>query len=510
MSRLFFARDLTNRYAASPDRIEPLDTIVGTPGNDTLTGTAGNDTINGGAGADLMSGGTGNDRYEVDNAGDKVVETPGSGYDIVYSSVNYQLSANVEVLTLTGTARLGSGNGLANHLNGNELGNGLQGGEGGDNIQGNGGNDTLRGDAGSDVLNGGTGNDGLQGGDDNDVLNGGLDNDSLDGGQGNDNLFGDLGNDSILGGSGDDYISCDALFGDTLGGSDTCDGGDGVDEFFGTYYNWTESVEFTASTATDTLYNDTLTGFERFYITFGTGNDTVTAATFGEFNGGIGDDVMRSVYDDAVHFNGEDGNDTLIGFTGNDFLSGFFGDDLLEGGEGNDTLLGGGGSDTLLGGAGKDRLLVLYDAPTTMTGGAGKDVFQLGTATGSVVVTDFENKEKFLFYGASIGDADKVVDGATTVAGPGGYAADAELVVVTDSISGEITAASAAAAIGAATDAYAVGRSALFVVNNGVDTAVLRFESAGHDADVSASELNLIVTLIGVDSTTTSNYELAV
>jgi Ca2+-binding RTX toxin-like protein len=131
-----------------------------------LNGGAGADTLYGGAGNDAMSGGAGNDTYWRDAAGDTVTEGAGAGAgtDTVISTVNvFGLEANVENLTLSGTAVYGYGNGLSNVINGNGSNNVLAGFDGADTMNGNAGNDSMYGGNGNDVMNGGTGNDTLDG-----------------------------------------------------------------------------------------------------------------------------------------------------------------------------------------------------------------------------------------------------------------------------------------------------------------------------------------------------------
>ncbi|SMF01446.1 calcium-binding protein, partial [Pseudogulbenkiania subflava] len=119
-----------------------------------LDGGMGNDTLNGGAGVDTLIGGEGNDNYFVDNAGDMVVELADAGIDTVTSTTDYTLGENLEHLLLKGSALLGAGNELNNHLTGNSLDNTLAGGAGSDVLVGDAGNDRYyfsRGD-GADLL----------------------------------------------------------------------------------------------------------------------------------------------------------------------------------------------------------------------------------------------------------------------------------------------------------------------------------------------------------------------
>jgi Ca2+-binding RTX toxin-like protein len=120
--------------------------------------------------------------------GDTVVEQANEGTDIVLSDVTWTLGANLDYLTLIGTAAInGTGNSLKNTLIGNSGANVLTGGAGNDtyrvstgdtvveqanegigtaaiNGTGNSLRNTLIGNSGANVLTGGGGNDTLAGG----------------------------------------------------------------------------------------------------------------------------------------------------------------------------------------------------------------------------------------------------------------------------------------------------------------------------------------------------------
>ncbi|QLQ20339.1 MAG: hypothetical protein HZT43_19690 [Exiguobacterium profundum] len=81
------------------------------------------------------------------------------GIDTVMSEVSYRLTANVENLTLIGSATSGTGNSLNNRLTGNNGANFLDGGAGADKMDGGSGNDTFVADNLGDEISDGNGVD---------------------------------------------------------------------------------------------------------------------------------------------------------------------------------------------------------------------------------------------------------------------------------------------------------------------------------------------------------------
>ncbi|TLD45002.1 MAG: Calcium-dependent protease [Accumulibacter sp.] len=291
--------------------------IRGNIGNDTLNGQGGNDILDGGLGADVLSGGAGDDSYTVDNAGDSAVEQGGEGNDIVYSSVSWTLGANLERLSLTGSAAIiGTGNELAN---------------------------TLYGDANSaaNTLTGGFGNDLYYVGFGDVVV-------ELVG-QGTDRVYSSvswtlganieqlsLSGTAPISGAGNDLTN--TIWGNNNSAANTLAGGLGND-IYGVGTN-DMIVELPGQGIDEAYcYGDytlaTGVSVEYLYLNVTTGQ-TLT-----------GNEL-------ANNLRGNNGNDTLIGLEGNDTVSGGLGADLLDGGQGNDTLAGGLGNDTLSGGNGED------------------------------------------------------------------------------------------------------------------------------------------------------------
>lgn len=358
------------------NNINPTTTVIGyqtTAMNDTIYGLAGNDVIDGGEGADYMDGGTGNDTFYVDTwsddgfAGndDQVVEAAGGGTDIVYASVSYRLAAQVENLTLAGSAALdGAGNDLANVITGNGAANSLLGGLG---------NDTLQGLDGADMLDGEDGNDRLYGGGDRDTLNGGAGDDLLDGGTGADAMTGGVGNDIY-------YVDSWSDDGDATNDDQVVElaGGGTADWVYA-------SVSYALAAEVEKL---TLTGAAALD---GFGNDLANIINGNSaenlLRGGLGSDTLSGGGGDDLLY-GEDGLDTLDGGAGNDRLEGGASGDTMFGRAGNDTLIGGTGKDTLTGGTEAD-VFVFSAGETTLNSASYDRIADYNAADGDLIDLDF-------------------------------------------------------------------------------------------------------------------------
>lgn len=251
------------------------------------TGNALDNILAGNAAANILKGGKGNDTYHV-GTGDTVTEISGEGIDTVVSDVTWTLAANLENLTLGGTAAInGSGNFLANILIGNSANNALNGGYGADIMSGGAGNDTYTVDNTGDVVveNAGEGMDEVKSSI-TFTLSSNVEALTLTG----ISAVNGIGNDSdnlIKGNSANNTLNGNA-------GIDLLQGGGGADKL------------------TDTSGNNLLGG--------GSGGDIITGGTGRDFiAGGTGNDtIATNTGADIIAFNRGDGQDSVAASTGKD------------------------------------------------------------------------------------------------------------------------------------------------------------------------------------------------
>ena len=363
--------------------------LSGMAGDDVLLGGAGNDTLDGGVGADVMEGGTGNDTFVVDNVGDAVVEHEGEGVDTVQSSIDYTLGANVENLTLTGSAHLaGTGNALDNVITGNSGNNVLDGQDGDDTLIGGAGNDTLIGGAGADILQGGAGDDTYVVDEGDTVIEaagGGIDTVQS---AGSHTLAANVEN-LVLTGSADvngtGNAAANAIRGND--GNNVIDGGAGADTMAGGAGDDTYIVDNSSDVVTEAAGEgvDTVQASATYILGANVENLVLTGTANIDGTGNAGDNVLT----------GNSGANTLDGGAGNDMLDGGAGSDTLIGGDGDDTLDGGSGADLLQGGAGNDTYIVDNSGDTVVeAAGAGTD-----TVHASVSHTLGANVENLVLVG---------------------------------------------------------------------------------------------------------------
>ncbi|MCW1382099.1 calcium-binding protein [Novosphingobium sp. KCTC 2891] len=436
--------------------------LTGNTAANHLVGLGGADTLDGKGGGDTLEGGAGDDLYVVRGLDDVVIEDAGNGIDTVQADFTYVLGANVENLTLTGSAAIdGTGNALANVLAGNSAANVLTGGAGDDTyVVDNIGDRTVEAASeGTDTVQSSiswTLADNVE----TLVLTGLL---AIDGtGNALDNrIAGNSGANVIVGGGSADEL-------DGAGGSDIYVFSTMLEHVGGeirdTGASGTDEVRIAALTGGTYSVAAGESGIERIVIGTGTGDVADASGAYAiNVNAGRSANALTIIGNAGVNkLNGTDFADVIDGGLGADVMSGGRGDDtfhvdnsadrvsersnggidtviatasfklggnievlvleggdaidgtgntidnridgneaanVIDGGKGNDIVHGHGGDDTLIGNAGNDIL----------DGGAGTDVLVGGL--GSDTLTGGQGADTFRFNAVA-----KVTSGSDIVA----------------------------------------------------------------------------------------------
>ena len=409
----------------------PAGAIVGTSANnilnganvvnDVIFGLAGNDTLRGYSGADTLYGGDGNDIYILDDASDTVYENASAGTDSVQSAVSYELTANVENLTLTGTFAINAtGNTLNNSLIGNAGANILDGGAGNDYMAGGTGNDIYIIDNVGDILvEGSTGGVDTVRSSVSWTLANYFEHLELTGSAAIDGIGNTLANtiignsaanlingmtsaDTMMGGAGDDIYIVDNV-GDIV--TEEADYGIDVVQSSVTYIlgDHVEHLTLTGAAAINATGNDLNNilvgntganildgGSGSDTLVGGTGNDTYIIDDVGDIiveNAASGTDAVRSSLSYVLGDNLE--NLTLTGTaainaTGNSL------NNALVGNAGDNTLDGGAGNDAMSGGAGND-IYIVDSASDTVTEAANAGIDTIYASVTEVLANNVEN-----------------------------------------------------------------------------------------------------------------------
>lgn len=493
---LLQGNDLDNVILGGPGR----DTVNGGVGADVVQGGLGSDVVNGGNGEDVLVGGTfadsaagrnqwedgvrdtlaggdGDDRYLVAGALDVIIETPTGGtFDRVIARVNASLATlapggNVEVLAL----QEGSTAVVATGGTGSDI---LVGNSGSNVLQGAGGNDTLAGGIGEalvvqeDVIDGGAGNDVLVA----------VDFTSGDNSTAEVALFGGTGDDLYLIGTDASFSGADVTGNDTailLGDGYSLEALAGVDEI----------VLWETGSAYDAQINAAL--------------DRIYRATTGT--------PVLPVLETAVEASGNGSDNRMLGNSRDNMLRGLDGADSLDGAAGNDTLEGGLGGDVFV-----FRLITSALLATETSVGSG--IFQFTQAD---FIRDFGDAGDRIGLGAEfVGNLDTVLDGSSeALTGGATFDATAELILFranatapfVDAATSErlpVDAAAVDAVIGNGSAPLETGTTKIFLVDDGLNSAVLLFQSSNGDSAVTIDELYLLAVVEGQASLQATDFAL--
>lgn len=312
------------------------DRLEGGAGRDTLNGGADDDTLIGAGGADVLDGGAGQDTavyagnrasYTVSVSGGVTTVTGPDGVDTL---------TNVERIQFADALTDAAGAPVGGEINGTAAG------------------DTLTGDAGANTING-------------------------------------LGGDDIITGAG---------------GNDTIDGGAGVDTavFSGVRAGYTVSTVGGVTTVTGPDGVDTLTTVERLRF------DDVTLLV----GAGGGQYVEGTAAGETL--TGTAFADEILGAGGNDTISGLAGNDLIRGGDGNDTINAGTGVDTVFGDSGDDTFIVTSvtagQAPSAFDGGAGTDTFDASAVAVAMSFNGAVTNGQFTVADNTVVGVERVIGGS--------------------------------------------------------------------------------------------------
>ena len=390
--------------------------LIGTSSSNVLIGDLGNDTLDGGAGDDELYGGEGDDTYKINAATDVVVEERRSGHDTVLSDATYTLTSNVEDLHLTSVAGAAdaTGNRLSNMLVGNSSSNTFDGVRGHDTMDGGSGDDTYYVNSASDVV---IETAGLTNGKDtvistrNWALADHIEDLELIGSA--NRATGNAADNRLTGTNSRNFLDGGA-------GIDTLVGGDGSDIYYVDDSN--DLVVELANAGKDVVYASTS------YSLFSSQH------------------VERLVLlgEEALHGEGNDSDNSIIGNDQSNILAGGAGEDYLVGGLGDDTYVVDHEDDIISEAsslsAGTDTVVSLVD--WRLSGSLEHLFLAYDTGTSSGAIAGTGNVRDNLLYGNQLNNILDGMHGADTMRGGAGddtYYVDHELDVVDEQGPSDLT-----------------------------------------------------------------------
>jgi trimeric autotransporter adhesin len=382
-------------------------------GTAALVGTAnsGNDTLISNTGIDTLIGGSGNDTFILNNASDVVQDTAGTATIVYAASASFTLPANLNVLTLQGSAAIRATGNAGNDI--------ITANSGGDTLTAGSGSDTLVSTVGTTVesLVGGTGNDVFVVNYSGDIVSVGSSHgtdtiessvsytaasnvadliligtasiaatgntlaNTLTAATGNDTLIAGSGLATLVSGAGNDLFvvnnANDVVQDSATTTSDTISSG--VNYSLPTNVNvllltGSASITGLANNGNDTLIAnsgvDTLVG--------GTGNDTFVISIAGDVVQDTSTSATNIIYSSANYSLPTDVN--ALTLTGTTALQ-------AAGNSANDVMIANSGADTLIAGSGTDTLISSNDSTIeSLVGGTGADLFIVNGASDIVTV----------------------------------------------------------------------------------------------------------------------------